>query len=264
MKVISTGNLENFDKALERLVAAKSDFVVKERGASRQVSLDHNMGMKFMAGKMSGAFMCSLVKKDIDNYLLTKPKPLVYNKFYNVQYINANAIEKLGNKPIACYDADYCYFQTAYNLGYITKKTFKRGIADKKLKSGLLAAIGGLNSLDFYKEYKGGVLVKKYPDWDKYNKYSPFYWNVIERVWTMMQDCIALLGDDLYMWLTDCCYINPDREEEVKKFLEAKGYNHKRFMANFESIDFNKNEVVWYDAKANKVKTMSFYGKDTY
>ncbi len=264
MKITCHGNLETYEKAFARLSEHKADFTVRTRGVSKNINLGSNYGMRFVNSHMAGAFMCGLVKRDIDNYLLKNDVPLVNHRFYNVQYVNIQAIEKIGKAPFACYDANYCYFQTAYNLGYITRKTFKRGIRDKEIKPGLLAAIGGLGSLDFCEDYKGGKLVNKYPDWDKYNRYSPFYWNVITVIWKMMQDCIAEFGDDLYMWLTDCAYINTSREKDLKLFLEKRGYEHKRFMANFEGIDYDKEKLSWYDAKANRVKTMSYFGKDKY
>jgi len=263
MKTLVIGNSTDFVNTTDHLNKHNCAYKVRSRGLSKVVMLNGNKGiMRFYDNKMSSAFLSGMVRRDIDKFIEKKGVPFIYDKFYNTQYVNVAAIEKVIGVPVYCIDINYCYFQTAYNLGYISKKTFKRGTDGDnhtKLKEGVLAAIGGLNSLDFYEEYNKGQKVREYIDWEKHKKYSPFYWNVIAEVWYLMDECKRILGNDMYMWLTDCCYTSEKRKQEVYDLFEKKGYKCKHFIADFERVDEKNKMVYWFDTKANRTKGIPYY-----
>jgi hypothetical protein len=258
-KVFQGGRLTNFNRRLDKLKENKSTFSVVSGGMTKKILYkndDDTIRSKevFFGYKgnnnLKGAYMVNLVKKEIDEYI-QEGYPIPENKInptlvlYNLSMIK-KLTEEDPKRDVCCIDINSCYFQTAYNLGYITQETFKKGWESRKVnKIGFLASIGSLNKKNLISEYKNGNLVNQYYDMETYNKYSPFYWAIINEVFRLMSDIAVNLKDDFFMWLTDCAYINKDRKEEVERYLEANNYEHKNFVAEF--VKFDGRKVYWYD-----------------
>ena len=211
---------------------------------------------------LHGVFMCNLVKKDIDNYLLKKkPIPATKEKPSLLLY-NFKEIERLcsSEKREMSYaiDINSCYFQTAYNLGFISNKTFDRGWKDRDIyKYGILASIGTLNKREVVEEYKDGELITREYEEENYNKYSPFYWAIINEVYRIMIETARLLGDDFCMWLTDCAVFKRGREKDLEKLLNDNHYSYKNFRVEFERVD--KRKIYWYDFGKAKEKYINYH-----
>ena len=69
-------------------------------------------------------------------------------------------------------------------------------------------------------EYKKGVLTKSDMNEDYKNKYSPFYWAVINEVAKVMMEIANTLNDKFYMWLTDCVYVDREHAGIGEKILD--------------------------------------------
>lgn len=263
MKVHNVGGLKNFTRAFDMIVKNGNDFTVKSGGASKRIEFDSGKrGMTFSDSKIKGAFLCGMVRADINRYIEENGVPPVFNKIYNLTKFNTELIAKNIKSPVTAIDINYCYFQTAYNLGYISKKTFDRGTISKDIKEGVLASIGSLNKLEMVETYRSGKLIEKKVDFDKYNRYSPFYWNIINKVWVMMEDFFEAFPENSYMWLTDCCYVDTHIIKKALKFIHDRGYKTKTFMIDFQNVDNIKQTVHWFDCKDSKNKSIFYRYSD--
>ena len=116
----------------------------------------------------------------------------------------------------------------------------------------MLASIGSLNKHETIEEYKKGKLKKTDLNWEYKNKYSPFYWAVINYVAKVMMEIAHSLDNNFYMWLTDCIYIDKRDKQIVEDILDKHKYDYKSFFIEFEEID--DTQIKWYDYKANEKK----------
>lgn len=265
------GNLEKSQDLIKKMKDSKCSFTVVSGGQSKKILFQKDKGEVYKkktyygnnkSQHLPGVFMCNVVKKDIDNFILengvlpnpnNKPSLLLYN-FKEIERLCENEKTELSY----AIDINSCYFQTAYNLGFISKKTFDRGWRDREVyKYGILASIGTLNKREVIEKYVDGELVSRDYEEDNYNKYSPFYWAVINRVYDLMNQIAELLGDDFYMWLTDCAVFKRGREKEVEDFLQENNYSYKNFRIEYEKID--KRKIYWYDYSKAKSKYVNYH-----
>ena len=97
-------------------------------------------------------------------------------------------------------------------------------------------------------EWKKGHILgisKDYFLYEYKNKYSPFYWAVINYVAKVMMEIAHSLDNNFYMWLTDCIYIDKRDKQIVEDILDKHKYDYKSFFIEFEEID--DTQIKWYD-----------------
>lgn len=262
-KVLNGGNLTQFKDFVLYHREQKSDFKVTSRGMSRIVEFNSGKKVRFFGqagvktNNIEGAFFVRMVKTEIDKFIevnggLPKKEPVISQTF------NCSSIKKVLNKPICYLDLNLCYWRTAYLLGYISTKLYNRGL-DSGFKKGMLVSIGALNANPLIQQYEDGKVVYTKHDDELNAKYSPFYWSIIGKVNDLMMEVFKELGDDFYMWLTDCAFIAPERQGEVMGIFEKYGFPYKSYTSDFTYCD--DNTVEWYDCKDGRLKTISVGGR---
>ena len=265
MTTIRGGYLHKFSDDLERLKNGKASFQIVSSGLTRKIvflkkNKVTNKRLYFGHKKddiLPGVHMVNGVRRNIDAYIEKGGKiPIVKYRPKLVLY-NFMQIEKVlqKNPPDLTYaiDINACYFKTAYNLGYISENLYKKGWEKRKQnKLGLLASIGSLNKHETIEVYDKGKLKDTHTNWEYKNKYSPFYWAVINYVAKVMMEIAHSLGDDFYMWLTDCVYIDKKHKKIVEDILDKHGYDYKNFFIEFNQLGPKK--LHWYDFKAQEQK----------
>jgi hypothetical protein len=265
MTTIRSGYLPRFTADMVKLQNNKLDFQVISSGLTRKILFNkkdkvQNKRLYFGHQKsdiLPGVHMVNSVRRNIDAYIDSgKPIPKIEYRPKLVLY-NFKQIEKAINKSprdlTNAIDINACYFKTAYNLGFISENLYKKSWEKRKEhKLGLLASIGSLNKHETIETYKNGKLKTTDTNWEYKNKYSPFYWAIINYVAEVMMEIAHSLGDDFYMWLTDCVYIDRDNKKIVTDILDKHGYDYKSFYVEFTDLQARKLE--WYDFKANEQK----------
>lgn len=253
------GDITKFKKIVDRACTRGSSFKTISTGMSRKITYPTGNTFKFFgqSGKsdlIDGAFLVQMVMREIDAYVEQNGIPQ-YEPNYEVQMFNLTSISKLAKnkKPCVGIDINACYWTTAYNLGYISEKLYKRGIEAAK-KKGLLVAIGCLNKLPIIRYYEDGKLKKRDFDWPYHNKYSPFYWNIIKHTYDVLMRSFAQFGDNWYMYLTDCLFVDLSQMNKAQKFFSELGYSTKIHYIHFEKFDGRK--ITWFDHKEDKNKSI--------
>ncbi len=268
-RIYQCGGLDKFDRNFLHHQNHKSDFKIIYSGLSRKMVFDGGSRVFRYFGEegtgfVDGAYFSSMVKRDVDKYLENNDPPSAPNDKPNLCHFNLGQIPYVIGQPVQALDLNNCYFRTAYNLGYITEKTYKNAMDKikhkKKIKDGLLVSIGMLNKLDLEETYKDGVCVHKRLLDDIYKKYSPFYWKIIQSVYDFLMDIAQYLGRDFYMCLMDCIYFNLERRADVIEYMKTKPYNYKLFICEFTEIDHIK--VKWDDWKDARPKEMNHSHRD--
>ena len=265
MGTVRGGYLDRFANDLQGLLNKGITFQVVSSGLTRKIVFpvkDEKPHKRLYYGNkkddiLPGVYMVNAVRRNVDDYiekggkipkLRYKPKLILYN-FMQIE----NALLKTPADLTFAIDINACFFRTAYNLGFISETLYKKGWEKrKKNKLGLLASIGSLNKHETIQEYKNGKLKKEYMNWEYKNRYSPFYWAVINYVAEVMMEIADALKDDFYMWLTDCVYIDKKHRHIVEEILDKHGYDYKDFYIEFEEL--NEKEVKWFDFKSREKK----------
>lgn len=265
MTTIRGGYLHKFSDDLERLKNGKASFQIVSSGLTRKIVFFKknkvtNKRLYFGHKKndiLPGVHMVNGVRRNIDAYIEKGGKiPIVKYRPKLVLY-NFMQIEKVlqKNPPDLTYavDINACYFKTAYNLGYINEDLYKKGWKKRKEnKLGLLASIGSLNKHEQIQTYKNGKLKSTDTNWEYKNKYSPFYWAIINKVAEVMMEIATTLNDNFYMWLTDCVYVDRDYKTVATEILDKYGYDYKSFYIEF--TDIKSKQLEWFDYKSNQLK----------
>lgn len=261
------GNVDDYKVFLSSAISNKESFTTISSGLSRKILFPSGAKARYFGGNtksniVEGAFLVQMVEKDIDRYIEKHGIPN-YIEYRDVQQFNTKKISELlqtkKNKPILSIDINACYWNIAYKLGYISESLYKRGLNTCK-KEGLLVSIGCLNKKIHIKTYSNGVLMSKGHDEERERRYSPFYWNVIAESYKIMMESFELFGDDWYMFLTDCLFVEYSKMKEAIKWIKEKGFNYKTNNVQFKSL--TGNELVWMDHKANKDKRIHTLNRD--
>ena len=258
------GNLTDFVTFIIKQQENRTNFKVTSKGVSKIVEFDSGVKYRFFGhgntkdSRIKGAYFATMVKKSIDKridrYGIISKRDGVISQVFNVKAIQANM-----DKPLCCLDLNLCYWRTAYLLGYIDKELYHKGI-ESGHKRGMLVSIGSLNTLPIIEKYEDGSMISQTTDAELNAKYSPFYWAIIGKVFDLCMEVYKAIGDDMYMWLTDCAFINPDRQLEVIAIFEKYGFPFKTYTSDFTYCD--GKIVEWYDCKDVKLKTISVGGRN--
>ena len=70
-----------------------------------------------------------------------------------------------------------------------------------------------------------------------------------------MMEVYEALKDDMYMWLTDCAFVNSNKKDLVISIFEKHKYQSKSYKSKFISIDKYKTE--WIDLSKDVKKDIS-------
>ena len=259
-KVFQKGNIDAFNRHLKLFKQNGETFRVEKSGLSRKIITPTKTLRFFGKDKSSfikGSWNTNRVRKCIDRYIDKYGGPKKYDKPH-IQVFNNESIQKVLNTPIGCIDVNACYWTTAMLLGYIDEQTYRIGISEGN-KMGLLVSIGFLNKKPLIVEYEGGKETSSYLNESIYQKYSPFYWKIIGHTRDLYCALYDAIGDDMYMWVTDCVFFKLEHKPLVEQILTEWGYKHKFYTSDFTYCD--DYMVKWFDTKDGVIKKMSCYGR---
>ncbi len=277
-KVLFAGGLKSYERKINKFVDNKMNFKVISYGETRKVifrglsfnyfgakstKADGSNGKVKINKKLKAGFLVGMVLRDINAYIeraeregLPIPAKIEGQKPMLV-YSNPNNIRYYGlHRTVKAIDVNHCFWSATFKKGYITERTYLIGLRDEKeYKDSRLVAIGVLNKLQTMTEFKKGIPQKPIANMEYYDKYSPFYWSIISEVNELFYQVRKCLGGDLFMWLTDCAFINPDGREEVIKIIEDMGYSWKEYDVAFE--DVTDRQIRWWSPEG-KPKSISY------
>lgn len=249
-KVVRVNGHSEFTRRKENLIKMKESFEVESSGAAS--SIIHN-GFKFICADNSdfagkGFHLSKMVKKDVSLYVQEHGDLPHYSSNYMEQMFDLENLRRASGKLVTSIDINNCYWRTAYKLGYITHKTYLSGNRDKSWKIGRNASVGSLAKHVRVTKYKDGKpdYIRSYdvkPDQNFVNARN----HIIGYVHKMFEEVRTILGDEFYMFLTDCVFTDTKNIGRVKKFFKSHGYTVKTKPVEFTSIDIKNKAVHWLE-----------------
>lgn len=224
----STGKIENF---LDKLIRGKGSFVLRKGTEVNELIFDGKLTV-FSAGRKNFPpnmiYMFKLVRNDVKRFLKTNPTiqlpPIVEVSKYNF-YFDHDRGKLTGT------DLNHAFWRIAFIKGYISEKTYERGL-DDKAKALRLATLSTLGTERVYDVYKDGVLVEQKIKRAKDQILLDVYKDIRYSCYFMMHELSIILGSDFDCYKTDCIYYRdtPENRKKVHDYLNSKQMLYKQLV----------------------------------
>lgn len=224
----STGRIENF---LDKLIRGKGSFVLRKGTEVNELIFDNKLTI-FSCGRKNFPpdmiYMFKVVRDDVKRYLKQNPivslPPIVEVSKYNYNYDHDKG-------KITGTDLNHAFWRIAFIKGYISEKTYERGLVDKA-KALRLATLSTLGTERVYDIYKDGVLVEQKIKRAKDEVLLNVYKDIRFSCYYMMHELSVMLGDDFDCYKTDCIYYRdtPKNRAKVHKYFDSKQMFYKQLV----------------------------------
>jgi hypothetical protein len=211
------------DRFYNKLVKGKGNFLIRFGSECNELIFDKVHNVFSTANKnFDNKLIClfSMVLKDVTNFLNVNPyiniPPKVNTAEFN--YFYDDSFGKL-----TATDLDHAFWRIAYVKGYITKKTYEKGLptSGKAIRLASLSVLGRGKKFDRYVDgvFVENVQIKK-PD----TTLQKVYVDIRYSCYYMMYEISQLLKDDFESWRTDCIYYRdtPENREIVHNYFEER------------------------------------------
>ena len=219
------------DRFYNKLVQGKGNFLVRFGSECNELIFDNVHNVFSTENKnFDSKLIClfNMVQSDVKNFLNINPyidiPPKVNTSEYNYKYD-----DEVGS--ITATDLDHAFWRIAYVKGYITKKTYTKGLptSGKAIRLASLSVLGRGKKFDRYVDGKfienvvtkksDATLQKVYVD----IRYSCYY---------MMYELSQILKDDFESWKTDCIYYRdtPENRTIVHNYFEEREMMFKQLI----------------------------------
>ena len=238
------------DRFLNRLIKNKASFLVKRGVEIDQIIfgdthyLYKTPNNNFPLNKL---FLFNLVNDDVKKFINENPfidlPPQQPTQFYNLDYDE-------GFGTITGTDLDHAYWRIAYVKGYISQKTYKKGLKDDDAKNIRLATLGNLGGEQKFDKYENGVFIKTVIKKRENKAMKKVYNDIRYSCFYMMFQLSILLKDDFESWATDCIYYRDSIENRkiVHDYFEMHNMPFKQLTFNtmdfFEETLQDENDVI--------------------
>lgn len=176
----------------------------------------------------SGLFIFKMVKADVDKFF-KQVKSIQEKKSLPVNMLIDDRPEE--SRPITATDLNHAYWRIAYNLGYISKKTYEKGLTLKR-KELRLAALANLGAVKEYKVIKNGKITESIKTITTEKKYKTIYNNIRNTCFQHMQEAAKMLGSDFIAYKTDCIYYydKPQNRKTIHNYLKNHDFIYKQLV----------------------------------
>ena len=196
--------IENSKSFIETYIHLKKSF--KVRSSTNITEIVTSTGQKIYEHKnqrfKEGLYLFGMVKRDVLNYIAENGSIEPYMEL-PVNY--ANQKFDYDNNVIGL-DIDNAYWSVAKLKGYISKKTYDKGLEQKDgMKSIRLSCLSTLGKSRVYNVYEDGIYIgdeKVKEDTELQDIYN----DVRFSTYGVMLEISELLGEDFCCWKTDCIF----------------------------------------------------------
>jgi len=180
----------------------------------------HNKNERFGGG----LYLFRMVNNDVNKYLEENGDVVPYNELP----VNFSNIDFDYNKKIIGIDINNAYWSVAHLKGYISDKTYKKGIAKDNLKQIRLSSLSSLGKSKTYKVFKEGV----YSHEEEFRgdlSLQNVYLDIRYSTYGVMLEIARELKDDFCCWKTDCIFFHDtdDNRNIATEIIESYGLEWK-------------------------------------
>ncbi len=251
--------IEDFLSIKKKLINTKQSFEYFSSGSINFIKTSERE-WKFINSKSNaghGHHLSRMVKRDINLWL--KDNAVEPNKMdYKEQLFCLDNIQRVIGKSVVLIDINDCYWSTIKILGYITEKTYLSGLQKKEWKMGRNASIGSLAKKSQKTVYKNGTRGSG-EIIETLREYQYIRNNIISHIYKLFLELRNILGEDFFMFLTDCVVTTVNKRKLVEDFLISRGYRSKYKTIEFDKVDRVIKKVYWYDYSEVKKCKNKYY-----
>jgi hypothetical protein len=219
--------IQNSLTFIETYIYLKKSF--KVRSSANIVEIVTSTGKKIYEHKnqrfKEGLYLFGMVKRDVLNYIAENGSIEPYMEL-PVNYANQNF--NYENNLIGL-DIDNAYWSVAMLKGYISKKTYDKGLEQKDgMKSIRLSCLSTLGKSRVYNVYEDGIYVGD-ENVKEDKELQDIYNDVRFSTYGVMLEISELLGEDFCCWKTDCIFFKDtiENRDKAKMIIESYGLNCK-------------------------------------
>jgi hypothetical protein len=219
--------IQNSLTFIETYIHLKKSF--KVRSSANIVEIVTSTGKKIYEHKnqrfKEGLYLFGMVKRDVLNYIAENGSIEPYMEL-PVNYANQNF--DYDNNVIGL-DIDNAYWSVAKLKGYISKKTYDKGLEQKDgMKSIRLSCLSTLGKSRVYNVYEDGIYVGD-ENVKEDKELQDIYNDVRFSTYGVMLEISELLGKDFCCWKTDCIFFKDtiENRDKAKMIIESYGLNCK-------------------------------------
>ena len=211
------------DRFYSKLVKGKGNFLIRFGSECNELIFDNVHNVFTTANKnFDNKLLClfSMVQNDVNKFLAIYPyidiPPKVNTAEFNYKYD-----DEIGT--LTATDLDHAFWRIAYVKGYITKKTYIKGLptSGKAIRLASLSVLGRGKKFDRYEngEFVEKIIAKK-PD----ETLQKVYVDIRYSCYYMMYELSKLLKNDFESWRTDCIYYRdtPENRKIVHNYFEER------------------------------------------
>lgn len=211
------------DRFYKRLIVGKGTFLVRFGTECNELIFDnvHNVFStknKNFPPKLICLF--NMVQSDVNKFLKINPYIDIPPKVNTIEY-NYKYNDDIGK--ITATDLDHAFWRIAYVKGYITKKTYEKGLPSigKAIRLASLSVLGRGKKFD---KYVDGVFKEKIEVKKADTTLQKVYVDIRYSCYYMMYELSQLLGEDFECWKTDCIYYRdtPENRKIVHNYFEER------------------------------------------
>lgn len=260
-------SIDEFKSRRKFLMNCGFDFEILTRGSEKRILFADGTEERFRGGgqneepRLAGRHLITQLRKQIDRYLLVNDPPVAAptteQQMWNVELMQQNI-----GKRVKAVDINSCYWYLAYELGFMDDNCFSKAVANRQeWKRSMLYSVGCLNRRDAVEKIVDGRRASFEVNTDFLDKYSPFYWSIIQEARTIMYETFEAIGaDHWYMWITDCVVFDPEYLLTVRELFNMRDLEYKEF--DVEILGVDGKTVNWFDHSKNVKKSMSIGQRD--
>lgn len=217
---------DNVDSLVNNYKTLKKSF--KMRKSANYVELITSTGQRLFHNKSDrfkgGLYLFQMVKKDVDKYLENHGEVEPYDEL-PVNHANKDYDY---SHPTIGMDINNAYWSVAHLKGYISKKTFQKGIEKEGLKTIRLSSLSSLGKKRVYECYTNGIYTHD-EEVRGDEALQNVYLDIRYSTYGVMLEIADALGDDFCCWKTDCIFFKDTDENRaiVKGIVESYGLECK-------------------------------------
>lgn len=182
---------------------------------------------------------------------------------YDVQYMDSSL--KLKGKrftDVIEVDIDQAYWDTAYQLGILSKELYELGSSDQISKRARMVCLGSFAKKTYHYEFRGNQLINS--SVEKSNDTENIWYTICKRVSDVMLEIKNTIGEDyIFFWVDGIYMVN--NPESVKKAVEiAKKYNYQVKTNMIDLIEgMDRHLMVQENIFSEKKKRFNYVSRDS-
>lgn len=215
---------------LDMIKTGKQNALYKEGNFSNQI-IWQDITYIFHAERKTnilkdGLFIFSMVKRDVLKFM-DRVEQIENKKSYPTNFVIEESAED--KRRITGTDLNHAYWRIAYNLGYISKNTYEKGLTVRN-KALRLAALSSLGRDKEFVKIQNGKITNKLKVVKGDNRLRVIYNNIRNTCFYHMHEAAQILGSDFVAYKTDCIYYydKPENRKKIATYLKNQSLGYKQ------------------------------------